>query len=81
MIQAQLSGDQTCTGAQRDVRLIRQIDAPFPIHVTGQAAQFVDQQAAIASDLPLVLGLLALLTFAVLWLMTTRSCCRSRRSR
>ncbi len=69
-IPAQLGGDQTGTGAQRDVKLIREIDAPFPIHVTGQAAQFVDQQAAIASDLPLVLGLLALLTFAVLWLMT-----------
>jgi uncharacterized membrane protein YdfJ with MMPL/SSD domain len=69
-IQAQLGGDQTGTRAQRDVKLIRTIDAPFPIHVTGQAAEFVDQQAAIASDLPLVLGLLALLTFAVLWLMT-----------
>ena len=69
-IQAQLGGDQTGTRAQRDVKLIRKIDAPFPIHVTGQAAQFVDQQAAIASDLPLVLGLLALLTFTVLWLMT-----------
>jgi uncharacterized membrane protein YdfJ with MMPL/SSD domain len=69
-IQAQLSGDQTGTRAQRDVKLIRAIDAPFPIHVTGQAAEFVDQQSAIASDLPLVLGLLALLTFAVLWLMT-----------
>ena len=69
-IQAQLGGDQTGTRAQRDVKLIREIDAPFPIHVTGQAAEFVDQQAAIASDLPVVLGLLALLTFAVLWLMT-----------
>ena len=44
-IQAQLSGDQTGTRAQRDVKLIREIDAPFPIHVTGQAAEFVDQQA------------------------------------
>jgi uncharacterized membrane protein YdfJ with MMPL/SSD domain len=69
-IQAQLGGDQTGTRAQQDVKLIRGIDAPFGIHVTGQAAQFVDQQAAIASDLPLVLALLALLTFTVLWLMT-----------
>jgi uncharacterized membrane protein YdfJ with MMPL/SSD domain len=69
-IQAQLSGDQTGTRAQRDVKRIRELDTPFPIHVTGQAAEFVDQQAAIASDLPLVLGLLALLTFVVLWLMT-----------
>ncbi len=69
-IPAQLRGDQTGSGAQRDVQLIRDIDAPFPIHVTGQAAEFVDQQGAIASDLPLVLGLLAALTFVVLWLMT-----------
>jgi len=69
-IPAQLSGAQTGSQAQRDVKLIRDLDAPFPIHVTGQAAEFVDQQAAIASHLPLVLGLLALLTFAVLWLMT-----------
>ncbi|MFZ0388221.1 MAG: MMPL family transporter [Solirubrobacteraceae bacterium] len=69
-IPAQLRGDQTGSGAQRDVQLIRDIDAPFGIHVTGQAAEFVDQQGAIASDLPLVLGLLAALTFVVLWLMT-----------
>jgi uncharacterized membrane protein YdfJ with MMPL/SSD domain len=69
-IQAQLRGDPTGARAQHDVNLIRDADAPFPIHVTGQAAAFVDQQAAIASDLPLVLGLLALLTFTVLWLMT-----------
>jgi uncharacterized membrane protein YdfJ with MMPL/SSD domain len=69
-IRAQLAGDPTGAEAQRDVKLIRDVEAPFPVHVTGQAAQFVDQQAAIASDLPLVLGLLALLTFTVLWLMT-----------
>jgi RND superfamily putative drug exporter len=69
-IQAQLRGDPTGTQAQRDVKAIRALPAPFDVHVTGQAAQFVDQQAAIASHLPIVLGLLALLTFGVLWLMT-----------
>jgi uncharacterized membrane protein YdfJ with MMPL/SSD domain len=69
-VHAQLRGDQTGARAQHDVNLIRELEAPFPIHVTGQAAEFVDQQAAIASHLPLVLALLALLTFAVLWLMT-----------
>ena len=38
--------------------------------VGGAAAEFVDQQAAIGSRLPLAVGLLALLTFAILWLMT-----------
>jgi uncharacterized membrane protein YdfJ with MMPL/SSD domain len=69
-IQAQLSGDQTGSRAQRDVKAIRALRAPFDVHVAGQAAEFVDQQAAIASHLPIVLGLLALLTFVVLWLMT-----------
>jgi RND superfamily putative drug exporter len=69
-IEAQLSGDQTGERAQRDVKAIRGTPTRFDVHVTGQAAEFVDQQAAIASHLPIVLGLLALLTFAVLWLMT-----------
>ncbi|HEX5194574.1 MAG TPA: MMPL family transporter [Solirubrobacteraceae bacterium] len=69
-IEAQLSGDQTGSRAQRDVTTIRALPAPFDVHVTGQAAEFVDQQAAISSHLPIVLGLLAVLTFAVLWLMT-----------
>jgi RND superfamily putative drug exporter len=69
-IEAQLSGDQTGSRAQGDVNAIRGLHAPFDVHVTGEAAEFVDQQAAISSHLPIVLGLLALLTFAVLWLMT-----------
>ena len=38
--------------------------------VGGAAAEFVDQQQAIASRLPAAIALLALLTFALLWLMT-----------
>ena len=52
------------------MQLIRGLRAPFDVHVAGQAAGFVDQQAAIASHLPVVLGLLGLLTFTILWLMT-----------
>ena len=44
--------------------------APYPVLVGGEAAEFVDQQDAIGSRLPLAVGLLALLTFCVLWLMT-----------
>ena len=69
-VQVQLRGDPTAGRAQRDVSAIRALHAPVRPHVTGPAAVFVDQQAAIASHLPLVLGLLGLLTFAVLWLMT-----------
>jgi len=38
--------------------------------VTGPAAAFVDQQAAIRDNLPLAIGLMVLLTLIVLWLMT-----------
>jgi uncharacterized membrane protein YdfJ with MMPL/SSD domain len=38
--------------------------------VGGAAAEFVDQQAAIGSNLPLGVGLLVGLTMIVLWLMT-----------
>ena len=38
--------------------------------VAGPAADFVDQQSAIGSRLPLAVGLLVALTLLVLWLMT-----------
>ncbi len=64
------SGDPSGATAQRVVNAIRDRPAPFPVHVTGDAAAFVDQQASIGSHLPLAIGLLATLTFLVLWLMT-----------
>jgi RND superfamily putative drug exporter len=56
--------------AQALVKDIRSAGAEYPLLVGGAAAEFVDQQAAIASRLPLAIGLLAVLTFAILWLMT-----------
>ncbi|TDE11198.1 MMPL family transporter [Jiangella asiatica] len=38
--------------------------------VAGPAAEFIDQQNAIADSLPVAAGLLVLLTMLVLWLMT-----------
>ena len=49
---------------------IRDGDSAFPVLVGGAAAEFVDQQEAIASRLPLAAALLVLLTFSILWLMT-----------
>jgi uncharacterized membrane protein YdfJ with MMPL/SSD domain len=69
-LDAAVAGDSTGPAAQRVVRQIRTLSAPFPARVTGDAAAFVDQQAAIGSHLPLAIGLLAILTFIVLWLMT-----------
>ena len=69
-IQAQLSGDQTGSRAQRDVKLIRDIDAPFPIHVTGRRPSSSTSRRRSRRTCRSCSGLLALLTFAVLWLMT-----------
>lgn len=56
--------------AARDVVAAVRAGDGLPVLVGGAAADFVDQQAAIGSRLPLALTLLGLLTFLVLWLMT-----------
>jgi uncharacterized membrane protein YdfJ with MMPL/SSD domain len=63
-------GEATGEPARDAVAALRDQDAALPVLVGGEAAEFIDQQDAIGSRLPLALGLLALLTFAVLWLMT-----------
>jgi uncharacterized membrane protein YdfJ with MMPL/SSD domain len=67
---ATVPGDPAGDAAQDVVAGIRAIDAPFATAVTGPAAEFVDQQAAIGSRLLLAVLLLCTLTFLVLWLMT-----------
>jgi trehalose monomycolate/heme transporter len=69
-VDAHVAGDSQGPTAQRLVDEIRATPAPFAAKVTGDAATFVDQQAAIGSHLPVAVGLLVLLTFTVLWLMT-----------
>ena len=63
-------GDPSGPAAQEAVETIRAIPAPFDVKVGGGAAEFVDQQAAIADSLPLAVALLVGLTMFVLWLMT-----------
>jgi uncharacterized membrane protein YdfJ with MMPL/SSD domain len=63
-------GDPQGRAARSVVAAVREGDAPYPLLVGGSAAEFVDQQAAIASRLPLAAAVLALMTFGVLWLMT-----------
>ena len=69
-IDVEVAGEPETDEAHALVERIRDTDAPFPVLATGAAADFVDQQEAIGSRLPVAIGLLALLTFAVLWLMT-----------
>ncbi len=73
------AGDPISTQAQRTIERIRAMPAPAPLLVGGSAASFVDQQASIASALPLALSVLAAVTLAILWLMTGSWCYRSRR--
>ena len=56
--------------AQGVVRDIRAVPSTLDARVGGEAAEFLDQQAAIGERLPLALAFLAVLTFVVLWLMT-----------
>jgi uncharacterized membrane protein YdfJ with MMPL/SSD domain len=67
---ATVPGDPAGDTAQDVVQQIRDLDPPFAAAATGPAAEFVDQQHAIGSRLPLAIALLAAVTFAVLWLMT-----------
>jgi RND superfamily putative drug exporter len=64
------TGDPISTSSQRTIARIRAIPAPVPVLVGGSAASFVDQQASIASALPVALSVLAMVTLAILWLMT-----------
>ena len=47
---------------------IRATDAPFPVRVTGQSAQLVDIKDALFAKLPLALGIIALVTFVVMFM-------------
>ena len=67
-----VDGEPEGAVAQQLVEDTRAIDVPGGLDamVAGPAADFVDQQSAIGSRLPLAGGLLVLLTLLVLWLMT-----------
>jgi RND superfamily putative drug exporter len=55
---------------ERLVHDIRSTPAPFQTLVSGPSAQLVDSRAAIFGRVPLAAGLIALVTFVVLFLMT-----------
>jgi uncharacterized membrane protein YdfJ with MMPL/SSD domain len=60
--------------SSQTLSLVKQIrsegSASFPVRVTGPAAEFIDQKHSISTRLPFVLGVLAILTMVVLFLMT-----------
>jgi uncharacterized membrane protein YdfJ with MMPL/SSD domain len=69
-VAASVLGDPAGATAQDVVGEIRALEPGFATAVTGPAAEFVDQQDAIGSRLPVALLVLCALTFLVLWLMT-----------
>jgi RND superfamily putative drug exporter len=64
------SVDPSSPGAQQLVSRIRAMHGPFVVGVTGISAQQADTVASISHRLPLALGLIALVTFVALFLLT-----------
>jgi RND superfamily putative drug exporter len=64
------NSDPISAAAQHTVQDVRALPAPVAVAVGGQAAEFHDQRAAIASTLPIALALLTVTTLLILWLMT-----------
>ena len=56
--------------AERVVKEVRALDAPFPVWVTGQAAGQLDFTASLMSRVPWAVGIVALATLVLLFLMT-----------
>jgi RND superfamily putative drug exporter len=65
-----LAGDPIGAAAQRTISAVEKLPTPFRVEVGGTAAEFHDQRASIARSLPLALGVLAIVTLVILWLMT-----------
>jgi uncharacterized membrane protein YdfJ with MMPL/SSD domain len=56
--------------SQELVRAIRALDTPAEIGVTGESADFVDQQESLGSRLPLGIAVLSIATVVLLFLFT-----------
>jgi uncharacterized membrane protein YdfJ with MMPL/SSD domain len=70
LIEALPPGDALSERNREVVGEMRAVPAPVPAAVGGAAARFVDQQDTLGDYLPLALGLLALTTVVLLFLMT-----------
>jgi len=69
-IDAVIPGDRISRAAQDAVIAIRAVPSSYPRYVTGAAAEFLDRQSALASHLPLAVAILAIVTLAILFVMT-----------
>ncbi|HET6353178.1 MMPL family transporter [Streptomyces sp.] len=66
----QPKGEAVGREAQRLVHELRDVPAPFETSVTGRAAVLEDSKAAIADRLPLALGIIAVVTLLLVFLLT-----------
>jgi uncharacterized membrane protein YdfJ with MMPL/SSD domain len=63
-------GDALDDGSKQLVKDVRDVEAPFPVRVGGDTAEFLDQQSSLGGHLPLALAILAVTTVVILFVMT-----------
>lgn len=56
--------------AERIVRDVRALDAPFPVLVAGRTAAFVDAKASLADRVPIAAAIVVAVTVVLLFLLT-----------
>ncbi len=65
------TADDALTGETQDaVRTIRAMTGPAPMLVSGFTAEFLDLKLSLAHNLPLVIGVIALTTLILLFMLT-----------
>ncbi len=65
------TADDALTGETQDaVRTIRAMTGPAPMLVSGFTAEFLDLKQSLAHNLPLVIGVIALTTLILLFMLT-----------
>jgi putative drug exporter of the RND superfamily len=70
VVEIQAAGTTNGPTAQRVVQEVRDLEAPFPVLVGGDPAETVDLRESLVERLPIAVAILALATFALLFLMT-----------
>jgi uncharacterized membrane protein YdfJ with MMPL/SSD domain len=65
-----ISDDSLSDESQDAVRTIRSLDGPAPLLVSGYTAEFLDLKTSLGKNLPLVIGVIALTTLILLFMLT-----------
>jgi RND superfamily putative drug exporter len=61
--------DAMSPAAEKVVKQVRATQAPFAVQVGGPSAQLVDEKASLFGRMPLAIGIIAVATFVLLFLM------------